>query len=223
MMNKMWTCYASGTRWALNHAVATVALEHDLTTILDFPEKCIWSIICVILSTYHIVKLATLSSLYMSIVAINGKLGNINSECFYRLEKLNLRRTLGERKMSDFPSGVWERGKSKGWNWVFRLLGIFWMWILPESATGTSKRFAPKINSVRFFIVNENLYKHTSLAHFGNPHLNAMYLSLYWLVLKHLWCFWPTGNGTTLSNVLLKCFSRSGMTSLSAFWQQRQQ
>ena len=158
-MNKMWTCYASGTRWALNHAVATVALEHDLTTILDFPEKCIWSIICVILSTYHIVKLATLSSLYMSIVAINGKLGNINSEFFYRLEKLNLRRTLGERKMSDFPSGVWERGKSKGWNWVFRLLGIFWMWILPESATGTSKRFAPKINSVRFFIV-----KHTSLA-----------------------------------------------------------
>ena len=78
---------------------------------------------------------------------------------FYRLEKLNLRRTLGERKMSDFPSGVWERGKSKGWNWVFRLLGIFWMWILPESATGTSKGFAPKINSVRFFIV-----KHTSLA-----------------------------------------------------------
>ena len=40
-MNNMWTCYASGTRWALNHAVATVALEHDLTTILDFPEKCI--------------------------------------------------------------------------------------------------------------------------------------------------------------------------------------
>ena len=61
-----------------------------------------------------------------------------------------------------FPqSGVWEkRGREgKGWNWVFRLLGIFWMWILPESATGTSKRFAPKINSVRFFIV-----KHTSLA-----------------------------------------------------------
>ena len=94
-----------------------------------------------------------------NVFVINGKLGNINSEFFYRLEKLNLRRTLGERKMSDFPSGVWERGKSKGWNWVFRLLGIFWMWILPESATGTSKGFAPKINSVRFFIV-----KHTSLA-----------------------------------------------------------
>ena len=33
------TCYASGTRWTLDHAVSPVALEHDLPTILDFPEK----------------------------------------------------------------------------------------------------------------------------------------------------------------------------------------
>ena len=32
------TCYAGRPRWALDHAVATVALEHDLTAILDFPE-----------------------------------------------------------------------------------------------------------------------------------------------------------------------------------------
>ena len=32
------TCYAGRPRWAFDHAVATVALEHDLTAILDFPE-----------------------------------------------------------------------------------------------------------------------------------------------------------------------------------------
>ena len=39
IMNNMWTCYASGTRWTLDHAVSPVALEHDLPTILDFPEE----------------------------------------------------------------------------------------------------------------------------------------------------------------------------------------
>ena len=40
------TCYACGTRWALDHAVSAVALEHYLTTILDFPATCVghlWS------------------------------------------------------------------------------------------------------------------------------------------------------------------------------------
>ena len=32
------TCYAGRPRWAFDHAVAAVALEHDLTAILDFPE-----------------------------------------------------------------------------------------------------------------------------------------------------------------------------------------
>ena len=49
-----------------------------------------------------------------------------------------------------FPQRGFGREKSKGGNWVFRLLGIFWMWSQPESATGRSKSFAPKIKSVRF-------------------------------------------------------------------------
>ena len=38
ILGMVQTCYAGRPRWALDHAVATVALEHDLTAILDFPE-----------------------------------------------------------------------------------------------------------------------------------------------------------------------------------------
>lgn len=36
-------CYACRARWTLNHTVSAVALEHDLTTILDFPD--IWPVL----------------------------------------------------------------------------------------------------------------------------------------------------------------------------------